>query len=478
MTVWLSSLAHSFAAAMVIFGLLLALPADRATRRVGVAGAWLAVAGLAVGTALIVLGSQPQAEVTLRIGLRLAAVAAAAGAAGAIVLGLFRVRGLNGALGTVGALGLVTLLACQAMADFLTRTADHSLSVTTVLNTELILNLFAIAAGSAALVALVPLAAHAGRAAGAAAAGVLALVLLGHAVLWSADLMLGLLQIGSLGVTAGRVSFVARLGEAKPYATYASLALVFALAVLGWRRRTGAGGTAGAPSLTMAPIERRKQRAWVRSERRWLGGTAVAAGFLFSGLLFHDLVASQPPRLSPAAPVTADAEGLVKIPVDQVKDGRLHRFAYVAPDGHRIRFFLINRHGPAHVGIGVVFDACMICGSQGYVQEGNEVFCVSCNVRLFTPSIGKPGGCNPIPLKHQASAETITIAAADLVEGARYFAEIVAIDVVDPVTGAKLVNLQAPHQYDYEGRTYFFESRDSYDRFRAEPDRYRADKGL
>ena len=49
--------------------------------------------------------------------------------------------------------------------------------------------------------------------------------------------------------------------------------------------------------------------------------------------------------------------------------------------------------------LAAVFDACLLCGDQGYVMEGNQVVCVGCGVHMFIPSIGKPGGCNPVPIK-------------------------------------------------------------------------------
>ncbi len=192
--------------------------------------------------------------------------------------------------------------------------------------------------------------------------------------------------------------------------------------------------------------------------------------FLIVALLYHDLYASLPPSLSPAQPVQPDGQGMVRIPVDAVKDGKLYRYVYVTSDGHRVRFFLINRYDVAHAKIGVVYDACMICGDDGYIQVGNEIICIACNVRIFVPSIGKPGGCNPIPLDHRVDGDTIAIAAADLDKGAKYFSEVVEIEVTDPVTGKRLINLKAPFQYEFKGRMFFFEGRDSYERFRKAPE--------
>ncbi|WP_038952098.1 Fe-S-containing protein, partial [Yersinia pestis] len=79
---------------------------------------------------------------------------------------------------------------------------------------------------------------------------------------------------------------------------------------------------------------------------------------------YWDKVASQPPQLSEALPVTLSSDGLVHIPVEQVRDGKLHRFVWIADDGKAVRFFIINRY-PDRLRLSVVFDACLLCGDQG-----------------------------------------------------------------------------------------------------------------
>jgi uncharacterized membrane protein/YHS domain-containing protein len=225
-------------------------------------------------------------------------------------------------------------------------------------------------------------------------------------------------------------------------------------------------------AVDTAPARRRKRLAAALGERRWLRGTVAAACALTAMLLYQDLYALLPPRLSDAVAVKADASDHIAIDVDSVKDGVLHRFAFISSDGHRVRFFLINRYGPDRPRIGVVYDACMLCGDDGYIQVGNEVICVSCNVRIHVPSIGTPGGCNPIPLDHQVEAGVIRIAAAELEKGTKFFSEVVKIDVEDPVSGVRLTNVAAPYQDSHDGRVVFFAGKDTYDAFRADPDKY------
>ena len=118
---------------------------------------------------------------------------------------------------------------------------------------------------------------------------------------------------------------------------------------------------------------------------------------------------------------------MVRIKIDEVKDGNLHRYSFVTDDGHVVRFFLINRARGGQSRIGVVYDACMLCGDTVYIQEKNEIICLACNVRIFIPSIGKAGGCNPIPLQHSIEGGEVVIRAVDLDQGTRYFSEVIAI---------------------------------------------------
>lgn len=177
-------------------------------------------------------------------------------------------------------------------------------------------------------------------------------------------------------------------------------------------------------------------------------------------------------RLSEAQAVTLAADGQVHIPVEQVRDGKLHRFVWVADDGKAIRFFIINRY-PDKLRFGVVFDACLLCGDQGYVMEGNQVICVACGVHIFIPSIGKPGGCNPVPIDGWRNDDKqLTIPGAALASGGNYFSTVLTINVTDPVDGSTLTNTRADYKYSYGGKTWFFSSEANYDRFRNAPEQF------
>ncbi|MDR1554768.1 MAG: Fe-S-containing protein [Campylobacteraceae bacterium] len=187
-------------------------------------------------------------------------------------------------------------------------------------------------------------------------------------------------------------------------------------------------------------------------------------------MFYYDFYASKPPKLSQAEIIEPE-DGKFKIPVKLLEDNDLHRFAYITDAGNEIRFFALNRF-PDRVSPVAVFDACMICGDMGYIKNGDELICISCNVRIFLPSVGKEGGCNPIPFIYEFDGEYIIIKLETIEKGVNYFNNIVEKEVTDPVSGKKIINLKAPYSYVYGGKTYFFETEKNYRKFMKNPQDY------
>ncbi|HEX5760434.1 MAG TPA: Fe-S-containing protein [Thermoanaerobaculia bacterium] len=162
----------------------------------------------------------------------------------------------------------------------------------------------------------------------------------------------------------------------------------------------------------------RLQRAAERRQRRGrlLGG---ALGVAILVVLGAGLVYGRPSlELSPAAPVVPGPDGAVRIPLAGLAEGKLARFRAELPEGV-VRFVAI-RLGEREVA--TAFDACLICGARGYAQDGAEVSCLHCGSAIYPPSIGQPGGCNPVPLRGRVEGGTLVLAAAELAKGARLFA--------------------------------------------------------
>ncbi|CNH42517.1 YHS domain-containing protein [Yersinia aldovae] len=285
----------------------------------------------------------------------------------------------------------------------------------------------------------------------------------------SGDAILLLMKLQVVALTKSLLSYVALVTNGHRWLNYIC-ALLLILATLCYLQPLRYAHHI--VSKASEAIAQRKALANYRNVRRiWLLSIFVVV-VVAASQLYWDKVASQPPQLSEALSVTLSADGLVHIPVEQVRDGKLHRFVWVADDGKAVRFFIINRY-PDRLRLSVVFDACLLCGDQGYVMEGNQVICVACAVHIFIPSIGKAGGCNPIPLEGwKSDGRELVIPQASLTAGVNYFTTMVKLDVIDPVDKSHLTNEKAEHKYSYGGKTYFFSSEANYNRFRDHPEQF------
>ncbi|MDR0807423.1 MAG: Fe-S-containing protein [Enterobacteriaceae bacterium] len=345
-----------------------------------------------------------------------------------------------------------------------------AITATNVINTDLLLNVTAVAIGLIIVVFAAALIAICIRQLGYLRWLLLIIFSLVLLAPLSGELMLVLMKLQVIELTKYLLSYVAKVTNAHSLINYLCaailllIALVYLLNVMLPRRR--------AASEESAATEHRKSIAHYRDARRALLIITVLAILIGAAQWYWDQVASQPPRLSEALPVTLQNDGLVHIPLEQVKDGKLHRFVWIADDGKAVRFFVINRY-PDKLRLGVVFDACLLCGDQGYVMEGNQVICVACDVRIFIPSIGKAGGCNPVPIDEWNMTNTdLTISKKSLETGLNYFSTIVTLQVTDPVDGSKLTNTKAEYHYNFAGKTYFFSKAANFEAFRDEPEKY------
>ncbi|MFQ0971851.1 Fe-S-containing protein [Gilliamella sp. BG1] len=159
------------------------------------------------------------------------------------------------------------------------------------------------------------------------------------------------------------------------------------------------------------PAQIRKLKAQLRSNRRSalmiMAGTAITAYTVTRArYIFEKGV-----ELTPAEPISPNADGLIVIPLDKVNDGNLHRYGYQATDGTLVRFIVIKKSDNAY---GVGFDACDICGASGYYQRGDQVVCILCDVVMNIATIGFSGGCNPVPLKYEIIDGNMVIRPANL----------------------------------------------------------------
>jgi high-affinity iron transporter len=168
--------------------------------------------------------------------------------------------------------------------------------------------------------------------------------------------------------------------------------------------------------LPATPAARRKALWTARRERLWMASVYICS-FVFivmvtAGFIYEKSASA----LSPATEVTF-VDGKVSIPLKQVYDGDLHRFA-TKEGGLEIRFFLYQKPDGK---IATLFDACEICGPVGFYKGAQGVICKNCAAPINPQSVGMPGGCNPIPLKAEVTDDAVIVSETDLAAGRNYF---------------------------------------------------------
>jgi len=169
---------------------------------------------------------------------------------------------------------------------------------------------------------------------------------------------------------------------------------------------------ANAPVVQMNEAERRLMHAKNRRQRRWMMAAAVASLSVILALtadFIYAKVSAAPPQARPVQAVN----NRVQIPVAEVQDGNLHLFT-LQTNGQSIRFMVIKKPN----GYGTALDACLICGAEGYRQEGQNVICRHCASAIYIPSIGQKGGCNPIGFPSQVDGDNIVIDVSSVTKAA------------------------------------------------------------
>jgi len=157
--------------------------------------------------------------------------------------------------------------------------------------------------------------------------------------------------------------------------------------------------------------ERRLMIAQQRRQRWWRTSAAVLSLFIVVSIAL-DFVYAQTRKLSEPVAVTPAGDEVL-IPAAGVSDGNLHRFI-LSDSG--VRFIVLKTDR-----IAVAFDACEICGTQGYVQEAGAIVCLNCAADINTATIGQGGGCNPIPLSSEIRGDMLVIRLPDLKQKEPFF---------------------------------------------------------
>lgn len=107
-------------------------------------------------------------------------------------------------------------------------------------------------------------------------------------------------------------------------------------------------------------------------------------------------------------PVTATPSGEIIIPKKgdvNLEDGKLHKYLFKQGEREARFFVLMNPAGQLTVDL----DACAICKPDGYGQAEGTVICYYCKTLIPLETVGKPGGCNPVPVSFTEKADSVVI---------------------------------------------------------------------
>jgi high-affinity iron transporter len=166
--------------------------------------------------------------------------------------------------------------------------------------------------------------------------------------------------------------------------------------------------TGGGAPQPANEAERRRAEWDRRKQRRWMMA-AAAVCLLVVMALTADFVYAKAHAAPPEAQPIEAVNGEVRIPLAAVQDGNLHLFT-VRVDGNALRFLVIRKPN----GWGTALDACRICGSAGYHQDGQNVICRHCASAIYVPSIGDQGGCNPVGVASRVEGADLILNVAAL----------------------------------------------------------------
>jgi FTR1 family protein len=139
------------------------------------------------------------------------------------------------------------------------------------------------------------------------------------------------------------------------------------------------------------PAEKRLRQWEHRRQRFW----SFAAALLCIAVILSlttEFIYTRASAAPPPAQSLSAAGNVIRIPLTELADSNLH-FYSATVENTSIRFLVIRKKDG---GFATALDACQICGRIGYRQEGSTVVCRNCGAAINIPSIGLPGGCNPV----------------------------------------------------------------------------------
>ena len=166
----------------------------------------------------------------------------------------------------------------------------------------------------------------------------------------------------------------------------------------------------GAAKNVPDPVERRRIEWERRKRRRW----AFASTFTCTAVILILAAEFAYTRVTatPEARSIQSENGIVRIPLAEISDPNLHIYS-VDANGTNVRFLVIRKPNGSW---GTALDACLICGTAGYRQDGSNVVCRNCASAIYIPTIGAAGGCNPVGVPSHTDSGALVIDVSNLAQ--------------------------------------------------------------
>ncbi|HVC00042.1 MAG TPA: Fe-S-containing protein [Candidatus Dormibacteraeota bacterium] len=151
--------------------------------------------------------------------------------------------------------------------------------------------------------------------------------------------------------------------------------------------------------------ERRRAEWEQKRQRRWVVGMATICAVVLVALS-AEFVYNRAEAAPPPATAVAASGQLVRVPIADLNGGRGVHFYSTTIGGTDLRFIVVHRAGGTFQ---AALDACDICGTAGYVMQGQNLICRLCGSVIYIPTVGMRGGCNPIALPSHVENGSLVI---------------------------------------------------------------------
>lgn len=156
--------------------------------------------------------------------------------------------------------------------------------------------------------------------------------------------------------------------------------------------------------------ERRRIEWERRKQRRWAFASAFTCTAVIL-ILAAEFAYTRVTATTEARSIQSD-NGTVHIPLGEISDANLHIYSVDAA-GTSLRFLVIRKPNGSW---GTALDACLICGTAGYRQDGSNVVCRNCASAIYIPTIGEAGGCNPVGVPSHTDNGALVIDVSSLAD--------------------------------------------------------------